>query len=630
MNYKKYKKEEKLTDEQQREIRLKAEVEAKKFELIEKRKEMEMKQKKTKEGKEDEQRKKNKNIYNVKILYKIPKFADENIYEYSGEKTKNKYLQIFVNDKIQYFNEKHPNHLKKGIVRTWEATSEPNVKFEIIFNDPPFIYEKNNKTGQLYKTKKKIKIMENVPFKKLKLLEDLKGFTIEIKKTNVLQDKFNLRETLEGEIKNKKNFIVKFYEIIIFLKNIKLKSNPINSLENNNKNFLNEELNEIEKIHEENKKVVEEKLKELRDSNINLFYQIRKIKTPNPKEEFPNELLIKEIIYFNVLFNRYKEDFIETLQNQKNNSINKKIKDNAFGLFDKILKSFGKIPGSKSKDNLNKKDFFINNDIDHYKFIMGVMKKKNEINKIEFISYEKQFENEIKELVKKKFIKNSQFYPKEVKIKYTNQTTIDKKEFYNNPNKLVEPTDDKVFTIRKYNFEKLTQPNDYYIEKDEKTQKEIKIKKEKIFTIERVAGDEPGIIRVTLNIDLDIKDLLTTDELINESKGDSALRMIGDFFGNIGNNLNCDVSKKNFNENLNKIAKKFKKNVVPPELPNDESEESEEPEKIKRITSIQKISPEISIISSSFENMKKQKAGNRTLKKNIKSSKNRTMKHKSR
>ena len=56
----------------------------------------------------------------------------------------------------------------------------------------------------------------------------------------------------------------------------------------------------------------------------------------------------------------------------------------------------------------------------------------------------------------------------------------------------------------------------------------------------------------------------------------------------------------------------------------------EEPEKIKRITSIQKISPEISIISSSFENMKKQKAGNRTLKKNIKSSKNRTMKHISR
>lgn len=624
MSDKKDNKEEKLTYEQQREIRFKAEVEAKKDELIKKRKEDVIKQKKTREGEADKQRKKNKNIYNVKILYKIPKFADENKYEYSGEKTKNKYLQIFVNDKIQYFNEKHPNHLKKGIVRTWEATSEPNVKFEIIFNDPPFIYEKNNKTGQLYKTKKKIKIMENVPFKKLKLLEDLKGFNIEIKKTNVLKDKFNLRETLEGEIKNKKNFIVKFYEIIIFLKNIKLKSNPKNSLENNYKKFSDKELNENYNIHEENKKVVEEKLKELRDSNVNLFYQIRKI--TNKKEEFPNELLIKEIINFNVLFNRYKKDFIETLQNQ-NKSMNKEIKYHAFKLFDKILKSFGKIPGSKSKDNLNKKDFFINNDIDYYKFIMGVMEKKNEINKIEFISYEKQFENEIKELVKKKFIKNSQFYPKEVKIKYTNQTTIDKKEFYNNPNKLVEPTDDKVFTIRKYNFEKLTQPNDY-TEKDGK-----KIKKEKIFIIERVAGDEPGIIRITLNIDLDIKDLLTTNELMNESKSDSALRMIGDFFGNIGNNLNCDVSKKNFNENLNKIAKTFKKNVVQPELPKDESKESkepEEPEKIKRITSIQKISPEISIISSSFENMKKQKAGNRTLKKNIKSSRNRTMKHTSR
>uniref|UniRef100_A0A6C0FA47 Uncharacterized protein n=1 Tax=viral metagenome TaxID=1070528 RepID=A0A6C0FA47_9ZZZZ len=628
MSDKKYKKEEKLTDEKKREIRFKAEVEAKKYELIKKRKEDVIKQKKTREGEADKQRKKNKNIYNVKILYKIPKFADENKYEYSGEKTKNKYLQIFVNDKIQYFNEKHPNHLKKGIVRKWEATSEPNVKFEIIFNDPPFIYEKD-KNGKSYKTKKKIKIMENVPFKKLKLLEDLKGFNIEIKKTNVLKDKFNLRETLEGEIKNKKNFIVKFYEIIIFLKNIELKSNPKNSLENNDKKFSNKELNENYKIHEENKKVVEEKLKELRDSNINLFYQIRKIKRPTAKEDFLNELLIKEIIYFNVLFNRYKKDFIETLQNQ-NNSRNKEIKEKAFELFNKILKSFGKIPGSKSKDNLNKKDFFINNDIDYYKFIMGVMKKKNEINKIKFISYEKQFENEIKELVKKKFIKNSQFYPKEVKIKYTNQTTIDKKEFYNNPNKLVEPTDDKVFTIRKYNFEKLTQPNDYYIEKDEKTQKEIKIKKEKIFIIERVAGDEPGIIKIKLNIDLDIKDLLTTNELMNESKGDGALRMIGDFFGNIGNNLNCDVSKKNFNENLNKIAKTFEENIVPPELPNDESEEPEEPEKIKRITSIQKISPEISIISSSFENMKKQKAVNRTLKKNIKSSRNRTMKHTSR
>merc|ERR1712166_932609 len=104
------------------------------------------KQKKTREGEADKQRKKNKNIYNVKILYKIPKFADENKYEYSGEKTKNKYLQIFVNDKIQYFNEKHPNHLKKGIVRKWE----------IIFNDPPFIYEKD-KNGKSYKTKKKNK-----------------------------------------------------------------------------------------------------------------------------------------------------------------------------------------------------------------------------------------------------------------------------------------------------------------------------------------------------------------------------------------------------------------------------------------------------------------------------------------
>lgn len=610
----------KYTKEEQKEIDMKAAIAAGKERLLRKEKEDKKKEKKKKEEKEGEQRKKNKIKYNVKIFYKIPKFADEKEFEYSGEKTKNKLTNIFVNDKIQYFNEKHPNHLKKGVVRTWTAfPAEPNVRFEIIFNDPPFIYEKNNKTGQLYKTKKKIKIMEKVPFIKLKLLEDLTGFNIEIKNTDVLKDKFNLRETLEGEIKNKKNFIVKFYEIIIFLKNIELKSNPENSLKNNEKKFKKEEYLEFAKINKENQKKVEEKLKELRDSNVQLFYQIQKINIlKEKKKEFYNERFLKDIIYFNVLFNRNNADFLKTLENQ-NVSINKTIKENAFELFEKILKGFGKIPGTK-KDNLNKKDFFINNDIDYYKFIMGVIKKENEIKNIKFISYEEQFENKIKELVKKKFIKNNQFYPKEVKIKYTNQTTVDKKEFYNNPNKLVEPTDDKVFTIRKYNFEPLTQPNDY-IEKDGK-----KIKKEKIFIIEKIAGNEPGIIKIKLNIDLDIKDLLTTNELINESKGDSALRMIGDFFGNIGNNLNCDVSKRNFNENLNKITNTFKNNIVPPELPN--INEPEEPdEKIKRITSIQKISPEISIISGSFENMKKQKGGKRTLKKNIKSSRNRTMKN---
>jgi hypothetical protein len=187
---------------------------------------------------------------------------------------------------------------------------------------------------------------------------------------------------------------------------------------------------------------------------------------------------------------------------------------------------------------------------------------------------------------------------------------------------LVEPTDDKVFTINKYDIiDTLTQENDY-TEKGKNTEKK---EKKKIFIIEKIAErNEYGIIKIKLNIDLDIKDLLTTNELINENKGDSALRMIGDFFGNIGNNLNCDVSRRNFYQNLDKLKTSFKDSVAPPELLKDDDEKNED-DKIKRITSIQRLTPEISVVSGSFEKIKK--GGKKSLKKNIKSSRNRTLKN---
>ena len=123
---------------------------------------------------------------------------------------------------------------------------------------------------------------------------------------------------------------------------------------------------------------------------------------------------------------------------------------------------------------------------------------------------------------------------------------------------------------------------------------------------------------------MDVKNLLTNDELINEDKSDSALRMIGDFFGNIGNNLNCDVSRRNFNENLEKVGKLFKGAIAPkPGVNKVAQTDNPEVNEIKRISSIQKFTPEISVISGSFEKIKK---GGKSLKKNIKSSRNRTMK----
>ena len=615
-DYKKRTKEEE--EKELKEARIRADEKI----IIEKRRKEEEKRKNKITNYNEKEREKNKKKYILKIFYKIPKFAGENEYSYSGEKTKNKLIRINVNDKVQYFNETHPNHLKKGIIRKWEYTNEPNVKFEVIFNDPPFIYEKNNKTGQLYKTKKKIKIIENVPFKKLKKLEGLVDFEIEITKTNILNNSFNLRNALKKEIENKKNMIVKFYEMIIFLKKIKLIHNPEYSLENTN--ITPKKRDEYGNIQNENDQTIKdafEKIKIKKEFIYEQFIKLNKILLPkkNIKEvikamELPPFLL--SIKQFNILFNKDKTDFLKTLENQ-NIKKNKTMKENAYKLFNDILKSF--LKNTNGKYNLTKKDFFINNDIDYYKFINGVMKKESEINDMKFITYEEKFENEIKKFVKGKFVKNDEFYPEKVKIKYTNETTIDKKEFYNNPDKLVEPTDDKVFTINQYNFIPLTQPNDY-IEKDGKKIEE----KKKIFIIEKIAGDDPGIIKIKLNIDLDVKNLLTNDELINEDKSDSALRMIGDFFGNIGNNLNCDVSRRNFNENLEKVGKLFKGAIAPnPEVNKVAQTDNPEVNEIKKISSIQKFTPEISVISGSFEKIKK---GGKSLKKNIKSSRNRTLK----
>ena len=428
------------------------------------------------EKKEEEKRKvqnehkkeqKNKIKYNIKIFYKIPKFSGETEFEYTGEKYKNKLERIYVGDKIQYFNEKHPNHLKKGVVNKWSSGgtyNEPYVKFEIIFNDPPFIYEKNNKTGQLYKTKKKIKIIQNASFKRLKKIE---GFSNNFIEMNVMKqyDDYNLRKGLEEKIKNKKNSIVSFYKIILFLLNI-----DIDHTESTARDV------QIETVT-----AALESLTPQQKSSLGLTVNNYKLQ------------VILSIIDFNFLFKMDKTPFLDIL---KEDTASKK---NAYDFFENLVQY-----------HLKKSDFNLNNDIDYYKFIMGIKKMEKEINEMKLISYEEDLENKIKEFVKKKFIKNEVFYPKKVKIRYKNKSTIYKKEFYNNPSKLVEPTDNKVFTINKYDFFKLTQLNDYTTEN---------IQKSKIFIIKKVPNEEgPGIIKIKLNIDLDINDLLTTNELINEMK----------------------------------------------------------------------------------------------------------------
>ncbi len=599
--------------EYDRKITEKVEIEARKERRMKELDIAEKNKKKWSSTKYQTVQKKNKRTYNLKILYTIPKFAGDEVFVYYGRQKKRSH--ILVNDKVQYFNEKHPNHLKKGIIRTWKYdSSEPNVRFEVIFNDPPFIYEKNSKTKQLYKTNKKIKIIENVQFKNLRKIEGSGDLQIEVPGTSGFsRNSFNLRNNLEEADKdgNKKNNILKFYEILIFLKNIKLKENKKENKEENVKIILEA----LVKIHSE-KKYIYNFFLEMHDKPKQFY----KPTTYNLTKKIFKQEFINRIEKFVILFNKDKTPFLEELK--KPVELKKPEFKIPFDFFDAILINFGeKTTNKKDEKNsnpiykLDKKDFFINNYIDYYKFIQGVMKKESEINNMEFTTYDDKFNNAIKNFIKKKFIKNDIFHPQEVKIKYTNKTTADKTILYNTPNKLVEPTNDKVFTINKYSFiDTLTQHNDY-IEKDDN-----KKEKEKIFIIEKIADVTPGIIKIKLVIDLNIKDFLTTSELINEDKGSSVMRMFGDIVSNIGNNLNCDVSRRNFDKNLDIIKEQFKDNVKKPEIPIIE-EDKPEMNKSKNIVSIQKLSPTVSRITSSF-----QKAGNKSLK-NIKIKKNTTLKN---
>ena len=81
------------------------------------------------------------------------------------------------------------------------------AEFEIIFNDPPFLYEKDSKTGIRYKTNKKIKIIENVKFEHLKKIESSKNslFINQAVKHAGIKDKYNLREFTKDNLINFRN-----------------------------------------------------------------------------------------------------------------------------------------------------------------------------------------------------------------------------------------------------------------------------------------------------------------------------------------------------------------------------------------------------------------------------------------
>ena len=560
-----------------------------------------------KEKKNREKEEKNKDnetkSYKLEILYTIEKFSNpKKKYTYQGNK-KNTYSIIEVGDEVIYNNPKHPNHLKEGIVRKFNK--QGGLNFEIIFNDPPFLWEKNPKTEETFKTQNKIKIIQNVKFKNLRKKFNLKNIKIELPKTfsnDYKKLKFNKREIFNKPILGKKmkdaklNNILLFYKTLLFLNDLKLEYNeneqgpPLwdgtnDQIEKklnlgNNNDTENKNDNDTENKND-NDEIIKNNLKKIMDSN-------------NKESKTKLKLSINKFYY---LFNKgkneneIKKNFDLLLRDEKDTDA---IVEQAFAFFDRILLQY----------NLTRDDFQLNNKEKIYIFYRNIINEKEKINQQTFFKYQDLIENKIKETIEKEFINGSVFYPEEVKVKYTNYTSLENQaDFFNNPDKLVKPTDEKIFTIAGFSensIKKIENNNDFEINKDGKEEKV-----EKIFRIKKIASElSPGIIEVLLNIKLNMKDLKTKEELSSETTTSSAFRMVGDFLSNLRNKLDCEENKEEFYKNLEELGKKFDKAVSVPKINTDEEEKEDTYKKIK-IPIITQINPKLKKITQYIGGNKK-------------------------
>jgi hypothetical protein len=564
-----------------------------------------LREEKEKKIREKEEKNKDNEIksYKLEILYTIEKFSNpKKIYTYQGNK-KNTYSIIEVGDEVIYNNPKHPNHLKEGIVRKFNK--QGGLNFEIIFNDPPFLWEKNPKTEETFKTQNKIKIIQNVKFKNLRKKFNLKNIKIELPKTfsnEYKKLKFNKREIFNKPILGKKmkdaklNNILLFYKTLLFLNNLDLnydenkQGTPLwdgtntqieeklnfgnnNDTENKNDNDTDNK-NDIDEIIKNNLKNIMEP--EKKDSITKLKLSINKFYYLFNKGNNENEI---------------KKNFDLLLRDEKDTDA---IVEQAFAFFDRILLQY----------NLTRDDFQLNNKEKIYIFYRNIINEKEKINQQTFFKYQDLIENKIKETIEKEFINGSVFYPEEVKVKYTNYTSLENQaDFFNNPDKLVKPTDEKIFTIAGFSensIKKIENNNDFEINKDGKEEKV-----EKIFRIKKIASElSPGIIEVLLNIKLNMKDLKTKEELSSETTTSSAFRMVGDFLSNLRNKLDCEENKEEFYKNLKELGEKFDKAVSVPKINTDEEEKEETYKKIK-IPIITQITPKLKKITQYIGGNKK-------------------------
>ncbi len=500
--------------------------------------------------------------FKLNIYYKIPDYAGTNggsnndgYYLYIERKDISEFQFIDVGDKVQYNNPTHPNHLKRGVVRKYNR----NAEFEIIFNDPPFLYEIDKKTGNKYKTNKKIKIIDNVKFRNLKKLTSSKS-SLTIKQAVIrggIKKKYNLRDFFETPIKDPSeeysNETLLLYRTLLFLFSINIKDESDKSVE------------EIKQAID-NMTLVKNKDFQIFEQISNKLNDLIKLKYRSKNKKFFYLDIRDFLITFNLWSN---ETFVEKLEaeesfNERGGERKKNASlANAYSFFENLLQVFKKKKRGRSgrfsttSENANETykynviDLGITNKKQYYTFLQNLKKKKSEIMEKKFLTYQDVLEKKINEKIRRNFLKGDRFYPEEVKFKYSG---IIENEDNKDINRLVKPSENMKFTIVSDPKIKkdLIQDNDF-IEKDGKTEKF-----KKMFIIKKIPDQQnPGEIDIYIELDLDSEKIIDEEDEIEDSigkpSGVSLFKIASNMIKNIQKNLDCENVKKNIKKDADDI-----------------------------------------------------------------------------
>lgn len=535
-------------------------------------------QKKAKE-KEKRKKKKKNDLYYFSFKYQIEDYAGNKIFQFTdfdGKKNK-QYELIGKKDKVLYINDEHPNHLKKGIVT--KINSRPSINkvyFTVVFDDPPFVWEYNSRTGEKIKTNKKIKVIEEINFKNLRKIGNKiqLGDENSVRLQTISKNTVNIRNFLDGPYTDRRenlqhnNILLIFYQVILFILDLKILEYQIKDLKKETlfTGFGDLKYKETDK---QDKKIKSDNFfKKSKNYMRQLLNDNEKFKIRPEKDEY----VIDFIIFFNL-----SKKTCELLFKDNNNIIDlKKLKDipeddkklllesshrvnkegekirigdlkkNAMEYF-KILFT-GILPSVLAKEE----SFGIYNDLDKIKFIKNIQSKKNDIEEKDIMTNQKRIEFKLEKRINEIFHIRRQIFPEVVKFKYSGKSNEEENTLITDPEKLVAPSESKIFKLNQIPVPvKVLQENDY--ELDENGKKQLK---EKIFKVTKIGTEtSPGEIEVFLKFSVDVETEKTPEEILEESKKSPTLRLIQSFMSSIKNKLNCTKSKLDFYENLHQIAK---------------------------------------------------------------------------